>query len=239
MLKLATWNIGSLYDGRDDRHGALYKTLSDYSPDIIAIEELPEEDSLIDSLKVCLKAEHHKFVRCSESHVAEGKNMGISVFSKYPIGDVRILHVDELSLTDYEYCGRVEHLHRKYFMAAEIIMPEGDRRLVVTGHGYPVHRYSIPEEIFAPAFLQIDNWIAELLSGYDVKKTYMMCDFNIPRPLDYMPFSASEFKDPFEHVGTRPSGRKTDSVLVHRDTIVYEVVNIGVGFDHNFVMISV
>ena len=239
MLKLATWNIGSLYDGKENRHDTLHKTLMHYSPDVTAIEELPEVDSLIESIKCSLGAEYHKFIRCSESHVAQGKNMGICIFSKYPIGRANVLHVGELSVTDYEYQGRIEHLHRKYFMAAEINMPEGETHLVVTGHGYPVHRYSIPEAVYAPAFTQIDGWISELLSEYDVKKTYMLCDFNIPRPLDYMPLSAEKFKDPLEHVGTRPSGRKTDSILVNRDTVVYEIVNVAVGFDHNFVMLTV
>ncbi len=239
MLKLATWNIGSLYDGNESRLEALERTLSLYSPDIISIEEMPEEDSLIERIKVVLGVEYHKFVRCSASHIAAGKNMGICVFSRYHLETVSILHINELEIMDFECKGRMEHLHRKYFMATEAMTPDKGRVLIITGHGYPVHRYSIPEKIFAPSFSQIDGWLSELLLSYDVERTYMLCDFNIPDPLRYMERVSPCFKDPLRFVGTRPSGRKTDSVIVPAAAPVYELINTPVGFDHNFVMVGV
>lgn len=236
QIKIATWNIGSLYDGTASRSSTLYTVLRDYSPDILALQELPHQNSLMEEIKEILGAYGYIHITCSRSHVAN-MDMDICIYSKFPIILRDSLQLNALSVTSYIRNGKEEHLHRKSFMSCEITIDQ-EKYCLITGHGYPVHRYGIPIEIFSPSFMQLDEWISQTVKNYTPENIILACDFNIPNPLFYMEELKKDYLDPLIFLGTRPSGRKTDSIIVHKERKIYELVNIQTGFDHNFVMLT-
>lgn len=234
-IKVATWNVGSVYENNSDNSLVLEDFLTKYNPDVLAVQELPDSGELINKIKTVLNASYHYYQVCSPSHIAKRYDMGICIFSKFPIEFVDKIQLDNLSENTFVVNGKIEKLHRKYFICCKIFVEESEM-LVVTGHGYPTHRYNISSEVFKPSFYQLDEWISLLKNKGD--SLTLACDFNIPNPLDYMPKLATDHVDPFVFVGTRPSGRKTDSVIVEKYKKIYETVSVSTNLDHNFVLLT-
>lgn len=227
-VRVATWNIGSLYDNYERNLQYVKHILSSQQTDILCMQELPKDGSLLE--KICRWGgfSDHVYHTTSVSHVGESHDMGIAVFSRFPLGQPDILQLTKPTVEIF-YKGRQETWHDKYFMAISCDL-DGHKTLVVTGHGFPFHRYDLekPEcyHIIRPSFLELDAWLAGLSQKHGMPVLCAPADFNMTDPVPFLPKNAPKYRDLFCNQVTRPHGRKTDAFLVSDNVSVTETVNI-------------
>ena len=245
---VATFNVGSLYANIDVAYPLLQKVISQYRPHVLCMQELPMEKALIDDL--CQWGEYPFVVTktTSKSHVNIGEDMGLAIFSRFPMGKPTFLHLHKPDREIF-YKGKQEFWHDKLYMSVPLLLnshtPASQIR-VITGHGFPFHRYGLekPEEaqLISPSLAQIDQWVSEFLQQDPAVPVVIAADFNLSDPTAYMPQSRQTLADVFYHQATRPSGRKTDAIFLPDNAEIGQRVNWispkeneKFVFDHNFI----
>ncbi len=227
-ISIATWNIGSLYKDYERILDYIGSLLESQSADILCVQECPDNDEVFNVISSRGGFDEMLFRVTSESHVGEAHNMGTAVFSRTPL-----LLFEQLPLkkpeVEVEYNGAREYWHDKCFFSVGCKF--GDTELtVVTGHGFPFHRYGLENEesadIIKPSFAALDGWMSGIAEAQSNRFVCSAADFNLNSPLKYMPLCRDAFYDIFEGESTRPSGRKTDAILVPKGTEVEFKVNI-------------
>ena len=246
-LKVATWNIGSLYADYAVNWPYLQQMLRSQTVDVLCMQEVPHEEELLQAICDVGGFSYSLFQITSISHIHKGHDMGVAVFSRFPIKALQTIHLDKPTVP-IAYQGKTEVWHDKYFLAFVCHLAE-QKVAMVTGHGFPFHRYGLENEgnygIIQPSFVQLDKWVEELPD--DTRLLCMAADFNLATPLRFMPYCRQHFRDVFQDEATRPSGRKTDAVLIPHGVRAVEKTNIlppwkhatadnprGI-FDHNFI----
>lgn len=233
-IKLATWNVGSLLCDLDKNTDTLIQALSLDSPDVFCAQELPFSSELWDKIKQNCGFEYFYYYKTSRSHVAEGWDMGVGIFSKYPFGKV---YVRELTLPTERifYNGREETWHRKYYLSTRLFVDDGELTLF-TGHGFPFYRYGLLEEEHSLVYGEIDSFVSEYSSG----ERFVICtDFNAYNAVRFMPCVSRTHRDVFADVPTRPTGRKTDAIVVPISSEVSSSINrVLEGMDHNYLSVT-
>ena len=243
-IKLATWNIGSLYVNFEGNVGYIRETVSRHPQDIFCMQEFPEQDPLAEQIMQWGQFKTMEYVTTSESHVHKGNNMGVAIFSKGPVRRVDTVQLP-LPSVEVSYKGIREYWHTKYF-SANLCEVEDGSLLLITGHGFPFHRYQLenPEGhvYIKPPFAVLDRWIRRLCETYADMHICMAADFNITSPLPFMPYSQAHFFDAFQGDATRPSGRKTDAIvlpagcrLMGKENVTLRLPDGTPAFDHNFI----
>lgn len=114
-VTFATWNIGSLYAGHPLTHTFLKELLVRESPDILCLQELPERPDLWENIAGWGGYAHRLYQVTSPSHVDKGHNMGIGVFSRYPLSLLHVLPLN-IPVVPVTYQGKPEVWHPKYFL---------------------------------------------------------------------------------------------------------------------------
>lgn len=228
-LKALCWNIGSVLNHLEENFLVVKKYLSNVNPDIACFQEFPKDEGLIGQIMECGQFAHYVYYTFSDSHVAQGWQMGSCVFSKYPLKLLDTLQLPTPSVRVF-YEGKEEFFHRKYFLRMGLSV-EGSRLELYTGHSFPFYRYGLEAKAFSSVFQGIDTWIRN-----SVESPYIICaDFNCAEAIRYMPFVQESHFDCFEGEATRPSGRKTDSIILPRGDTVTNKWNVPTGFDHNMI----
>lgn len=244
---LATWNIGSLYANIEVTLPFMQMILEEESPDLLCLQELPDEPKLWEKIAIWGDYSHRIYQITSPSHINKAHNMGIGIFSRVPLYPIGLLHLTKPDIS-VVYQGKSESWHDKIFMAvtwgasadgaktmcctsqpatASLYSNTAVNRnsvfacgLLLTGHGFPFHRYNLDndahQELIAEAFSPLDDWIVSFLEKpYDLP-FFVAADFNIANPLKFLPRCGPSWIDLVSDNATRPSGRKTDSILVSR-----------------------
>ncbi len=243
-INVATWNIGSLYRDFDRNIRYLEEMLSRHSIDILCMQELPRIPELLENICRWGGFVSHLFQVTSESHICHESDMGIGIFSRFPLASLETVRLTKPTVPIF-YKGREEFWHDKYFLAAYCDLGE-KKGIVVTGHGFPFHRYELENEenyhIIEPTFRELDAWLAQLESRFEMDMFCVSADLNYPMPLQFMPDASRRFTDVFAGQATRPTGRKTDTVLIPAGVSAPEMINIPcqedgkIVFDHHFIM---
>lgn len=238
IISIATFNVGSLYSDYESNLAALERLLGSVSPDVLCLQELPDDRELIEKIKSLTGLEHCIYRITSESHVNEGGNMGIAILTRVPAEPCSVLKLDKPTVEIY-YNGRQEYWHDKYYIAARADIG-GSPVLLVTGHGFPFHRYNLEcaegEVHISPCFAQLESWLLSLAGENPDAPLLIMADLNITDALDFMPALAHSHFDIFKGQATRPYNRKTDAVIVPHATPVRTVENLPVtGYDHHYI----
>ena len=227
-VRVATWNIGSLYDQHERNLQYVENLLTAQKIDILCMQELPKEAALLDQICAWGGFSCRVYHTTSVSHVGQGHDMGISVFSRFPLGQPDILKLTKPTVEIF-YKGRQEYWHDKCFMAVPCDLP-GQKMLVVTGHGFPFHRYDLenPENyhIIRPSFREMDAWFGALPEKQGMPVLCAAADFNMTDPMPFLEVSGKPYRDLFHGQVTRPFGRKTDGLLISQNVRVTELVNI-------------
>lgn len=243
-IKLATWNIGSLYVNFEENVHYIEDVVSRHPQDILCMQEFPEGDSITEQVMRWGNFEVMEYVATSESHIHKGSKMGVAIFSKRPIRRVDTIQLP-LPNVEISHNGIREYWHTKYF-SANICAVEDGELLLITGHGFPFHRYRLENQEgychIHPPFAVLDDWIKHLCDTYTGMRICMAADFNITAPLSFMPYSQEHFFDVFNEKATRPSGRKTDAIilpigcqLLNEENFSLKNSNNIPVFDHNFI----
>ena len=227
-LRVATWNIGSLYSDYSRNLAYIQTLLSHQQADILCMQEVPKQEALLQDICRWGGFSHRVFHTTSISHVCQGTDMGIAVFSRFPMGAPEILKLTKPAVA-VSYKGRPEVWHDKYFLA--VCCDLGSQQaLVVTGHGFPFHRYDLenPENdhIIRPSFRELDAWFSCLPARFGMPVTCAAADFNMTDPMPFLEIGSKQYRDLFCGEVTRPFGRKTDCILVRDGTCVAEKINI-------------
>ena len=244
IIRVATWNIGSLYKDYTENVKHLRRILTDSRIDILCMQEVPRQESLLEDICTWGGFPYHVFHTTSVSHVFQGHDMGIAVFSRFPLGTPDVLKLTKPTVA-VSHNGQQETWHDKFFMVVSCAL-DPQPMLVVTGHGFPFHRYDLehPEHyhLIRPSFRELDAWLAGLAEQYGSPVLCAAADFNITDPMPFMPRSARQYRDVLRGQPTRPSGRKTDAILIPGSVTPGEIINISIRsdsgaalFDHNFV----
>lgn len=244
-VRVATWNIGSLYTDYERNLDYLQSVIRSVDTDILCMQETPKQPALWENICTWGGFPHRLYHTTSISHICTDNDMGISVFSRFPIEQLEIRKLTKPTVEIF-YNGKQEYWHDKYFMAVKCVL--GDRPvMLVTGHGFPFHRYGLenPENhhLIAPSFRELDTWLAALPETCQLPVLCAAADFNITDPLPFMPKTAAQYRDVFHGDATRPSGRKTDGILIPGGISDVKKTNIPAHtidgqriFDHNFIM---
>lgn len=240
-IRVATWNIGSLYTDYDRNLAYLQRMITEQKPDILCMQEFPRREELFQ--KVCAWGDFpgYLFHTTSISHICTENHMGVAVFSRFPLTQLEVFKLTKPTVEIF-YKGRQEYWHDKYFMAVSCQI--GERPvLMVTGHGFPFHRYDLENEasrpIIQPSFTQLDGWFCGLAERFSLPMLCAAADFNITAALPFMPQSAKKYRDVFQGDATRPFGRKTDGILIGENVRLKEKINIYPPedvYDHHFIL---
>lgn len=256
QYKVATWNIGSLSEIKENRAFFL-SAISELDADILCLQEFPDDEQLIREICSAGKFCYNKTIITSPSHVGEKHNMGISVFSRERPDNI----FEHKLIKPYEslinFMGKREALHNKSFMAGVF-----QNFVIITGHGFPCIRYCAPQyEYFEnmldqweqycitgteykSSFEDLDDWIIAIKNQYPDHMMVIAADFNIDRQLDFMPKSREHFFDVFEGQVTRPlhfhnlRDYKTDAILCPKDLKIVDSKNMPTIFDHHLLSLS-
>lgn len=244
-MRVATWNIGSLYTDYARNLAYIHTVLSQQQADVLCMQEFPRQEALLQDICQWGGFSHHIFHTTSISHVCRETDMGIAVFSRFPLGSPEVLKLTNPTVP-ISYKGRPEVWHDKYFLAVSCDLPDR-QTLLVTGHGFPFHRYDLenPENyhIIRPSFRELDEWFSRLSDRYGMPVLCAAADYNITDPMPFLDISGKQYRDLFHGAVTRPFGRKTDGILVQRDAQIREKINITPPeengqevIDHHFIM---
>lgn len=247
---ISTWNIGSLHEGGHYARNLDYlRTVLTARPtDILCLQECPNDPDFLRQVTEWTGLTHIHYVVTSESHIDLQHDMGLCVLSRCPVTEISRIQPAKPQVEAW-HKGKREYWHDKLFLAlhGEI---HGRELAVITGHGFPFHRYGLDDgehdSVIAPSFGEVDHWIRELRSQHPHILFCIAADFNYGEPLRFMPYLNESFADAFHGEATRPSGRKTDAIILPADHRPGDKQNVraplnekGRGyFDHNFISAS-
>lgn len=240
-IKVASMNIGRIKQDYQHNIKTLTKLLSDSQPDIILFQEYIPDEHLCELIYQACGLHCSYFKEFSQSHVTEGERMGIAAFS---YGEVE--ENAEHKLIKPEKCfyhnGCPEYLHDKYFVSL-ITNIKAQKVQILTGHSYSFHRYQIDPADFLEIYTDLDVWLCAQIQD---EKTVILGDFNLESIEPFLPKLNYRFKDVFAGMSTRPSGRKTDYILIPKESkysdnfsIKCEARNPYTGFDHNYLVANI
>ncbi len=251
LLTVSTWNIGSLHEnGRYEINLKYLKdeVLTKNHADIICLQECPNDPELLEQLKEWTGLPSSYYVITSESHVYLNHDMGLCILSRMPVTEISRFHPTKPQVEAW-HNGKQEYWHAKLFLAVSGVF-DGRKLTVITGHGFPFHRYNLDDgehdDVISPSFSEVDNWIKDLRAELPDTLFCIAADFNYGDPLRFMPYLSGGFRDAFYGEATRPSGRKTDAVIlpvqyspVAKCNLKSPIKDDGRGyFDHNYVSAS-
>lgn len=241
MLKIATWNIGTLYADLTNNLPLFKRALSVHKPQVLFLQEFVPIDELEEAILQSSGLKRLHYMEYSASHIATGKSMGVAVFGK---GEACSISAHKLLKPDrtFEYKGVQERFHDKYFYAVDIRYENDCVYKFITGHGYSFHRYSIDPVEYKYIFDDLEMWLQQTAT----KDTIVIGDFNLAEPNKVLPWLCGNYRDVFANCFTRPMGRKSDCLFLpkcygHKDT-VNEVCfdnSTSTGLDHNYLQTTI
>lgn len=241
-VKIATWNVGSLYVDFNENIGCFRETILTVGADLFCMQEFPVRKDMVDEVMSVGGFAHYKLLRTSESHVFKENDMGVAIFSKHPVKQIDLIELPKPGIKAVRE-GREEKWHSKFF-TINLCKTESEDIVVITGHGFPFHRYGLERaeyyEIISGSFSALDFWISDFLEMSGSARVYLSADFNLTNPLDFMPRCREKYYDAFAGDPTRPSGRKTDAIILPKGCRLIEKINLSLRadegtpfFDHN------
>ena len=234
-LRIATWNIGSILADYDHNKAVFLQTIKQDKPNILFLQECPESSSLIEELMKTGLFKDYLYLKTSPSHIQEGWNMGIAIFSVDKLFNEKSI---QLTMPNEEiyYNGKQEFWHKKFFMKSSFAW-SGQRFMLITGHGFPFYRYHLKEEEHLFVYQEVETFIKENVEPDEI--FIVGADFNAAHSIDYMTSIKADHIDVFDGKATRPSGRKTDAVILPKESFYDNVTNISIeGYDHNYLSLD-
>ena len=232
-MKIATWNIGSLYAGYQENNKELKRQVEDLNADVFCMQEFPDDPHLINEILKYGAFTDYYFYVTSPSHIGPAHDMGVILFAKG-----QLTHRNHIMLIppdiDAVYNGKKEPIHSKAVLSAKCFYGQTSFTLI-TGHGFPLHRYGLDErhDLFETEFIPLEEYLSTIVHSLDTERIIVGGDFNCGNILRYSKTLRDYFYDAFFQIPTRPSGRKTDAILLQNDALVKEkFVRCVQGFDH-------
>ena len=245
---ISTWNVGSLYANIERNIPIFKENLQKAPADFFCMQEFPDNPRDLDEVKRITGLSHHMYWVTSHSHVDTEHDMGVLLLSRYPLTFEEEIQLPKPTV-EVSHDGKKEEWHDKSFFAVSFTAGE-QPFLIVTGHGFPFHRYGLENEagksVMAPSFEALDLFFDSMKEKHPDKKLFSAADFNITSPLAFMPLTSASMVDVFHGEPTRPSGRKTDAIILPHDavllskrTVISPLQSDGKGcFDHHLISAS-
>ena len=251
-MRIATFNIGSLAEGNHivrERLDQLVGLIEDFDCDYVCFQEFPESltlegrDLATHLMDVTHLASNVRQT-CSPSHTNSASSLALAVFSRHPALRVASTHKLVNPQIEYTYNGNAEKTHDKWAILCE----GGDGACIVCAHLLPFYRFSAydnertREAVEAVAkshpevFEDLQLWIGDCVASFPSRRLVICADMNLGAPLFALPSLAQTHFDAFDDEPTRPSGRKSDAILLPREAILQERHNVPTLMDHNFLM---
>lgn len=231
-FRIVTWNIGTLYTDYEKNVQIIQKNVETLNADFLCFQEFPSKEDFIQNVKSWGNFSYYTYKVCCKSHVAvDDVDVGIAVFSKYKFGETSIFDLPMIENVELIYNGKREHFHQKSFLCVQAKINDTPLS-IITGHGFPFHRYNVDETTSAPVFRDVDKWISHLKKENPSSPIFLAADMNVANALQHMPFCSETMYDLFDGEATRPTGRKTDAIYVPSSVQNFEKFSKRCGFDH-------
>lgn len=231
-LSVGCWNIGSMISNLDKNSKYVLDIITKYSPDIMCFQEFPDNAKTREQILMALDVKYSIFEIISESHVAPNTNMGLFVCSKYELSHHETIQLPKPQVGAFRN-GKEEFWHDKSFLKTSFFF-NGKNIALITGHGFPFYRYGLNEYEHSYVYQGVDAWI----DAFSEQVKLIAADFNSSCPIRHLPKVSHNHIDAFFNIATRPSGRKTDAIILPKWIEVTNAINISGDFDHNFLMID-
>ena len=239
-MRIATWNIGSLFADFENNLVIFQQILTQYKPQFLVLEEYVSNVNLNAAIEKSTGLERMYYMEYSDSHVADGRTMGVAVFGRGGVTNVQVHKLLKPNDVFY-YNGKPEQFHDKYFFSADW-QTEGRTVRFVAGHGYSFHRYSLEPTDYSYLFEELEEWLKTVVDC----DTLVLGDFNLAKPPEVLPWLCGTLHDVYAECATRPSGRKSDCIFLPKSSKYSDVINhlcfdnkTRTGFDHNYLQVSV
>ncbi|MEA4929820.1 MAG: endonuclease/exonuclease/phosphatase family protein [Candidatus Limiplasma sp.] len=228
-MKIATWNIGSLYKNLESYFNILSKQITSTCPDILCLQEFTGDLTLSKAIYDELGYPYQNFTMLSNNHEMDGTPSGFTMLSKFPFQFMAYFPLRNPDI-HYIYNGCEERTYNKGF-AKYIIDLRGDPVTLVTGHGIPFHRCQVSEFHYSDIYHSLDEWIAESIE--ETKEWAIAADFNTDSLSQLCP---QIFLSGSDCVGapTRANGHKHDYIILPSGVKIHHTMNVLGEFDHNY-----
>ncbi len=238
-MKIATWNIGSLYTEYSKNKKAIQSVLAENPVDVLCFQEFPNRMEDISNTLQWGQFSSYEYLECCPSHVCIGSMMGIAVFSKLPIRLISRIMLEPPDVP-VEYNGRPEKIHQKAFLAFDV-STDKNQYLIITGHGFPFHRYHLEnnEELFLSSYDELNHYIERSIKNAKGRTSIICGDFNARDIAQYIPALRESFVDLFQNDVTRTNGLKMDAVFVEKAKESWSKRIIKTALDHFMLVVQV
>lgn len=181
-IKVATWNIGKIYQHRD-YIGLIVNRILLNKIDLICFQEYLTDSALFENTLIDRTGlKYFNKIELSESHIVKNHKMGLSVLSKYPISHLSTLY-SEPNVILMHKSNRLENLHSKGF-AAYTVSIENKKVTLINGHWFPFHRYIDINININQLFATLEEWI---INNTIAIPSFVCGDFNTEEIEKLMP----------------------------------------------------
>lgn len=218
------------FDAKEYISGLIMK----YALDIVCFQEILMEDEIHSSMSgEIAEASGLKFyeeLALSDSHIMKGREMGISIVSRFPITQSRVFMLENPNIVRTLESGDVYRSHEKGFLITKIQTDTGEL-CCVTGHCFPFHSFGRDAMDFKYIYTSLEEELLKILE--ENRRIIIGADFNENRMIlsRLMPQIFKQYKL-LVNSSTRPNGREDDYIFCNSGNTHAEFRLIKTCFDH-------
>jgi exonuclease III len=204
--------------------------------DTLLLQELPiakNQDNIISAVKIAevLKFKYRVVHRLSKSHLIENADMGLAIFSKYPLSFLSYCRLPQVNFSIAKN-GRIFKSHEKGFIFVEMQDPaESTTVTLANGHCpsfqfFEQNAYDYKDTLFKPM-----ETVMSALKAKSGERVLVAGDFNTPHLISLAPRLFDLFCPAFQ-AATRIDGRQTDYIFSGKGIKITHTSVVETLFDH-------
>jgi len=248
-LKVCTWNISEGIEGTCNLDSIKEKELSESNLlnsiipvikendfDIVCFQEFPVDKDSIDviSNKIVENTELKYFILhpTCPSYLFKGGNVGVALFSKYPLSNINKLYFKNPNLEKVSKSGHIYHSFDKGIICASINI-DGTIVSLVTGHAIAFLPFGCTEFDYPESYIPLEDIICEKYKS----DLIVMGDFNTDKLYSLIPSIKGKVIDTVNYNTTYPYYEnrgpiKVDYILISSNLKCSESYSIDSLSDH-------
>jgi Calcineurin-like phosphoesterase len=224
FMPVATWNISSgvfepgAAPSLESRADYIGECIANSGAELVALQECPlprtaDELSFVRRIKSKANLSYSEVRTLSESHLLPDADMGLAILSRFPLSNITFGLFDIPEMAIAKSPNPEAKLHRKGYLAADVILPIGAIRCI-TAH-LPPFRW-LEEEPGANCFEAMWRDLDRAIAGPEMAVVALL-DCNLPNPLDYLRECRNRRLTQCVHRPTRPTGELHDHIILSPD----------------------
>lgn len=221
-IRFATMNIGGgvPFNESDEYNNNSFNSvdnivsiINNNSLDIACFQEvlMGDENHPSMSYEIAKKSNlrYFKELLLSDSHIVNGRKMGVSIISRFPFTDSEIFMLENPNITHITKSGAIYISHEKGFLITKVCADNGEV-CCVTGHCLPFHSFDRDIMDYKYIYTRLEDKLISLLDKN--RHIIIGADFNTTRLPQLMPELFNKYHSIVD-IPTRPNGRGDDYIL--------------------------